>query len=297
MVELKGLNIGFLGGDRREIILMQYLQKQGANIHTLGFPPAGVTAKATHQLEDFLATVEIAIGPMPGTDVAGYIKGAYLPRGLKIDEEFFKKLGPNKPLLIGMLPAKLVNIAHDLGSNIILSANLDEIAILNAIPTAEGAVQIALAESERTIFGSKSIVLGLGRVGRVLGHRLALLGSKVYGVTRNPAAHAWGQDIGIVPATYASLETILPQAHFIFNTVPAMVLTDDVLKECYAETIIIDLASAPGGVDFDSAKKLGIKALLCLGLPGKLFPQSAGEILCRTYPRLIFAALAESKKK
>ncbi len=297
MVGLKDLNIGFLGGDERETLLMRYLQKQKARIHTLGFPPAGLDAEAIHRLEDFLAAVEIVIGPLPGTDAEGYIRGAYLSRGVKIDAEFFKKLGPDKPLIIGMMPGKLIDTAFSLGANIILAADLDEIAVLNAIPTAEGAIQIALSESERTLFGSKAVVLGLGRVGRVLGHRLALMGSKVYGVTRSPAAHAWGLDLGIKPAGYADLDSILPQAHFIFNTVPALVMTEEVLKLCNTDTIIIDLASAPGGVDFDSAKSLGIKAMLCLGLPGKLFPQSAGEILCQTYPRLILKALAEGEER
>ncbi len=296
MIGLKNLKVGFIGGDKRETILMQYLQRQGAKISILGLPPAAVDAEAFHRPEDFFAAVEIVIGPLPGTDAEGYIRGAYLPGGLRLDEEFFKKLGSNKPMIIGMMPANLVDKGLAMGANIILSADLDEIAVLNAIPTAEGAIQIALAESERTLFGNTSVVLGLGRVGRVMGHRLALLGSKVYGVTRSPAAHAWGLDLGIKPAGYADLDSILPQAHFIFNTVPAMVMPEKVLKLCNSETIIIDLASAPGGVDFDSAKRLGIKALLCLGLPGKLFPCSAGEILCQTYPRLLLKALAKSEE-
>jgi len=287
MKEFNGLNIGFVGGDLRDVILMKHFQGMGAKVFVLGSSPTDLSVSEVDNMPEFLHAVDVVMAPMPGVDKDGNLKGAFLKSGLVLDDNFFQLLGPQKPLIIGVMPDNIYNKALQMGANIIRTAELDEIAVLNAIPTAEGAIQIALAESKRTLFGSKAIMFGLGRIGRILGRRLVLLGTEVYGVARRPASYAWGQDLGIKPLTECQFESIIPQAHFVFNTVPGLVVDEKILKMCKKDVIIIDLASAPGGVDFDSAKALGLKALLALGLPGKMSPESAGEILCQEYPRLI----------
>ena len=44
-------------------------------------------------------------------------------------------------------------------------------------------------------------------------------------------------------------------------------------------TLIIDLASSPGGVDVSAAKKLNSRVLWASSLPGKYAPESAGELI------------------
>ena len=72
------------------------------------------------------------------------------------------------------------------------------------------------------------------------------------------------------------------KSDIIFNTVPAPVISRQVLDELAPETLIIDLASEPGGTDFDYASKLGITVVHALGIPGKFAPRTAGEILKST---------------
>ncbi len=66
---------------------------------------------------------------------------------------------------------------------------------------------------------------------------------------------------------------------FIFNTIPSLVLTENILNNVHKDTTIIDIASKPGGTDFDACKSLGINARLCLGLPGKYSPKTSAKII------------------
>ena len=98
--------------------------------------------------------------------------------------------------------------------------------------------------------------------------------------------------MGMKPATYEELPVLISNADIIFNTVPALVLNNTILNSVSSEAVIIDLASPPGGTDFDSAKRLGIKALLAPGLPGKVAPRTAGRILAKILPKLLLENLA-----
>lgn len=296
MERFKELTIGFLGGDQRETMLMRYLKKLGANICIFGDSPSEILAQEIHSLPDFMAKVDVLIGPMPGIDNDAKLKKAYAKEGVFIDRAFFTMLGTKKPFLIGVVPEAIYKQGLQMGAKIISTTDLDEIAVLNAIPTAEGAIQIALGESQRTLFGSTVVIFGLGRIGRVLGKRLALLGSKVYGVARRAASYAWGEELGIMPLREEDFASVLNKTHFVFNTVPSLVVDREILSLCKKEAIIIDLSTAPGGIDFIAAEEMNLKALLCLGLPGKMFPESAGEIICQEYPNLIIEALSEIEK-
>ncbi|MGE5403658.1 MAG: dipicolinic acid synthetase subunit A, partial [Candidatus Saccharibacteria bacterium] len=83
----------------------------------------------------------------------------------------------------------------------------------------------------------------------------------------------------------------------IFNTAPTMVLNDQVLSRMSPDTLIIDLASQPGGTDFENANRYGIKAILAPGLPGKVAPKMAGRILAEVIPRLILEELSRESNK
>jgi dipicolinate synthase subunit A len=117
------------------------------------------------------------------------------------------------------------------------------------------------------------------------------LGSKTYGVDRSSAKRARAKEMGIVPVDFSNFEKVISEMKFIFNTVPALVLDKEILSEVESEAVIIDLASAPGGTDFEVAGELGIKALLSLGLPGKVAPKTAGQILAKVIPELIMEEL------
>lgn len=157
-----------------------------------------------------------------------------------------------------------------------------EFEILNAVPTAEGAIQIAMEEFPFTIFSSPVAVTGYGRVARALSLRLKSLGAKVTVAARSQKNRAEAESDGFTAVEFDALPSVASKCKIIFNTVPACVLTRDVLSHIGRDAGVIDLASKPGGVDLESAKTFGVNVIWALALPGKVAPVTAGEIIKKT---------------
>lgn len=151
----------------------------------------------------------------------------------------------------------------------------DDIAILNAIPTAEGAIKIAMENTDITLCGSNVLVLGFGRIGKILSKMLLGIGANVYCEARKEKDLAQIRAMGYNDVDLNNLEDYLPTSDYIFNTIPYMILDKTRLDMVKKDVCIIDLASSPGGVDFEYAKEKKIKASLELALPAKVAPKSA----------------------
>lgn len=157
-----------------------------------------------------------------------------------------------------------------------------EFEILNAVPTAEGAIQLAMEEFPFTIHSSKTLVTGYGRVSKALSVRLKALGSECTIAARSPSQRAEAEAMGFEAIDLSRIPEKVKDCQIIFNTVPSCILGKDVLSCMTPRMGIIDLASKPGGVDLESAKTYGINVIWALGLPGKVAPESAGEIIRKT---------------
>lgn len=293
MKQLNGLKIGILGGDEREKVMIEYLIAAGARLKVLGDPGRNLSHKVekVFTLKELIKDVQTVIAPMSGTDLSGGLKARFVEEPIYLDNDFFALIPKTVPVLIGNTSEKVKLVAKNAGVKLILIAKREDIGILNAIPTAEGTIQIAMEKLPITIHGSKSLILGLGKCGITLAWRLRALGSETFGVTRSPEAIAKAKDLGIHILSYENLMDYLHQFDLICNTVPALVLFEDRIKLMKPETLIIDLASAPGGTDFVAAEKYGIDALLALGLPGKVAPKTAGKILGKIIPQVITETL------
>lgn len=151
----------------------------------------------------------------------------------------------------------------------------EEVQIANASLTAKGALKLA-AERLRTD-GIRVLVCGFGRIGRCLMNELTTRGIDATVSLRKETDMAWAEALGYKWVNTATLD---PAPYdLIFNTVPAVIFTDELLYKVTENGRIIDLASPPYGVDFDAAETLGVKASLASGLPGKIYPEEAGRIL------------------
>ncbi|HEY8392913.1 MAG TPA: dipicolinate synthase subunit DpsA [Capillibacterium sp.] len=281
--------VAVLGGDRRQVMVAEAFHSSAAWVKTLGLtdlPPLPRLSPAT-SLQEALAGAEIIILPISGADDRGLVRCSDPAVQIKVDAGFFA-LAERKALLVtGRLPSALKQLAAERGIRVFEYAEHDGIAIPNAVPTAEGAIQLMMEETPFTVAGSSCLVLGFGRVARALVPRLLALGAKVTVAARNPAQLAEAGRIGGQPLPLCRLAGAIGQAEVVFNTIPALVLPGDLLEKMAPGTLVIDLASAPGGVDFEAAKRYGIKAILALGLPGKVAPLTAGRILATELPGLI----------
>lgn len=156
------------------------------------------------------------------------------------------------------------------------------VGIANAIPTAEGALQYAMENSQITLHGSKCIVLGFGRCGKVLAHMLKGIGVDLSVEARSLSDLAYIESYGYTPVPLSELSQYLNQYDFIFNTVPTMILDEEKLNKVKKDCLIIELASQAGGVDFNIAKNLGIKIINAQSLPGKVASETAAKIIFDT---------------
>ncbi|MGE5328655.1 MAG: NAD(P)-dependent oxidoreductase, partial [Deltaproteobacteria bacterium] len=163
----------------------------------------------------------------------------------------------------------------------------EEMSVLNAIPTAEGAIQLALEEMPITLHDSKALVLGYGRIGKVLSKMLHGIGAKVYVAARKYSDLAWIEANGYTPIRMSDFSVWLNEFDVIFNTVPHVILDAKELQNIKMNALIVDLASKPGGINFEKAKEIGLKAIWALSLPGKVAPVTAAKYIKDTIYNII----------
>jgi dipicolinate synthase subunit A len=232
-----------------------------------------------------------------GTDERVLVKAKYSNSPIILNNDVLESIPPGVPLFIGWARPALKIAAENLNIRVIEIANRDEVAILNSVPSAEGAIQMAMEATNITIHSSNSFVLGLGRCGLTLANTLKGMGARVTVVARKPADLARAIEMGVKAIDYSELRKEICKAEIFFNTVPALILDRFLLEVMSREAVIIDLASIPGGTDFEYAQMLGIKAQLAPGLPGIVAPKTAGRILAKIYPPLIIELLAPKNQQ
>ena len=207
-----------------------------------------------------------------------------------------KGIGENTAILISLLKEKPIFVAMKnkfLKEYPVLSncqiydySAKEEFAVANALLTAEGAVNIAMNEYEGTIFGSKCLVCGFGRIGKMLAKMLKSLNADVTVSARNEVDFAYIDALGCKHINTNSLKSVKGY-DLVFNTIPVMIFDGNLLMNTARNTIIIDLASLPGGVDFEAAKRYKTDAVRALSLPGRTAPKAAGEIIRKTIFNII----------
>lgn len=209
------------------------------------------------------------------------IKYAILP--FKIDKRDMVELVAKLPENCVIFTPIMRDFLQHLPQEIEIIMDYDEIAIYNSIPTAEGTLYYIMQNTEFTIHGANIHVIGAGRCGETLAKTLKGLGANVNISSRNPAlvARLFESGIAVVETNTKTLQ----QADIIINTVPALMLGKEQLEQVKKEVYIADIASAPGGVDFDYAEKLGIKAELLPALPGIVAPKTAASYLAQFIKR------------
>ena len=152
----------------------------------------------------------------------------------------------------------------------------------NEVPTCEAALQIAMEQTDFTLHGAACLVIGHGRIGALLARKLHALGASVTVSARSARDFARIQADGLRVLDTRRLAGHLGGFPLIFNTVPAPVLGRAELAGLSRGTLLIDLASLPGGVAPDAPLPEGCRLLPALSLPGKVAPRSAARAIYDT---------------
>ena len=197
-------------------------------------------------------------------------------------ETLLRTAKPGALVLGGRLSDRAMDLARAAGVELVDYAARPELAVYNAVPTAEGCIGILLQQRTRTLWGGTLLLLGFGPVGQALGVRLTALGMKVTVCARRAEQRALAESLGMHSAALCRLDALAPAFDTVVNTIPAPVLTAAVLAALPPGSRIVDLASTPGGTDFDAARRLGHRAVHALRLPVVCAPETAGQVLART---------------
>lgn len=280
------------GGDLRQIYLARALAPVYP-ICTVGFdrctvPPEIIADNHTDihfRLLDGLFALEdrpdVVVLPLPASSDGVLVHTPFCRQSLPLDQ-LAAVAAENAVVLGGRLSPAVRAIFESRGLTTVDYFQREELSILNSVPTAEGALQIAMEELPVTIFGLNVLITGMGRISRVLVRLFTALGAKVTVAARKCGDLAWAEVMGCQSVHISRMEDALPRCDLVLNTVPAILLDEKHLKKLRPACLVIDLASKPGGVDFDTAARLGIKTIWALSLPGKAAPVTAGEMIART---------------
>lgn len=279
--------VSVIGGDLRALTLAGMLAEDGYDVTVCGFDKDIDTGslKVCSRLCSVL-DAEVIVLPIPASSDGEYINAPFSENKLSLDE-FFACIGTAKLVLAGHVSKKLSDRFAKEGVACIDYYNREELMVKNAVPTAEGAVEIALSELPVTISGSKALVAGFGRIGKILAKMLLALGADVTVSARRLGDMAWIEAIGAKAIHTNSIASHAGEFDVMFNTVPSVVIGEDVLANMKPETLVIDLASVPGGVDLEAAKSFNRKIIWALSLPGKTAPISAGRIMKDTIENIL----------
>ena len=274
------LNIWVVGGDLRQAKLAQLLAEDGHTVHTyaLGEPREDVPGLAAESTLRQAALADCVILPLTISDGNGLLNAP-----LSLSEHplvpILNQLSPKQFICGGRVDEQVRGLARKRGLIIHDFFAREELAVANAVPTAEGAVQLAMEHLPITIHGAKALIIGFGRVGRLTAQRFQALGARVSVAARKYDQLAWAQAMGFGCEHLAHLRGWLCGYDLIVNTVPAQVLGRGELEDLKPDCLILDLASKPGGVDLAAAGELGLTVIWALALPGKVAPVTAGAAI------------------
>ena len=276
-----------IGGDLRSAYLAGELAADGFKVITTGFDSADLPPCVTGCTNPMqaISLAECVILPLPVTAEGGTLNAPFSRVRISLDQ-VLNAVKPGQYLLGGNIAGEVRREVEARGLTIDDYFKREELAIQNAVPTAEGAVQLAMEELPITLRGAHCLVTGYGRVARVLSRLLAAIGGHVTVAVRKCEQAAWAQAEGYDTVDIRQLESV-GDFDVVFNTVPALLFTRSVLEKMNRETLLIDLASRPGGVDFAAAADAQIKTIWARSLPGRVAPKSAGLIIKNTILNMV----------
>lgn len=280
-MSVAGKQVAVLGGDRRMNEAAAQLAAAGAWVRAAHVPedPAPPGVMRCPDPGEALSGAEALLLPVQAVGDEGRVYTEPPTPPLYLRPEHLDRLAPGALVFAGLAGGELRRWTADRELHLVEYRERDDFAILNSVPSAEGAIGMAMAASPLCLFDTVSLVLGYGRTGVTLARMLQGIGARVAVAARPQVDLARIYAAGHRPVPLDRLAESAAEADFIFNTIPALVLTREVLAAIPRHTVIVDLASSPGGTDFAAANQMGLKALLAPGLPGKVAPVSAGRII------------------
>lgn len=277
------MTFALCGGDLRSVYLVHRLLRDGHSVRCWGLETADIPTQChcDTMLGSFIGA-DCIILPIPAF-IDGMLHAPFGSMAISADA-LLAALPPRIPIFAGNIPEGILLqcAARRIELNDLLS--IEALAVKNAALTAECTLQLMLQEIPYSLMGESVLILGAGRIGKLLGLKLRTLGAQVTVSARREEDKAWCAALGLIPADTADLSHLLPSCRLLVNTIPAQVLSLPQLQLLPKDGLLFELASKPGG--FLQAPK-SLTVIHCGGLPGKYAPRSAADAIAETiYHRL-----------
>lgn len=281
---MKENSVLILGGDNRSLYLGEYLEKQGFKVCYYAFNQTD----CFDNLADAITEACFIILPLPFTRDRLTLNTP-LFEGRVLISDICALATPEKAFFGGQLPKSFCEELDARGSFYCDYFELEELAVYNAVPTAEGVIEVLIQELPLTIHGMKCAVTGYGKVGKVLASTLKALGAEVTVFARKEKDFADAFSKSLDYKAFSELSRENQSFDTLINTVPTRVIGAEELNKLNPECVLIEIASAPFGIDFQAAKEKAFTVVKASSLPGKVAPKSAGEIIGRSILPIIRA--------
>lgn len=279
--------IAVLGGDMRQQAVAKELCSRGAQIYTYGISLGGfesIDIKVCEELFEAVNGATAVLLPLPATADGISLNCPAIKSSERITlEEIIDTISPPCCLCGGKIPQNIVIRAQTKGISVYDYFNEERLQIKNAYITAEAALSIAMNSLDKCVRDSRLVVTGTGRIARLLSDLLTRMGAEVTVVARSPDSLTYFEIMGCktlkIEEGTAWNRRLLKGYDIIFNTVPSWLFDRSFLEDADKRMLIIELASAPGGVDICAARELSSNVLWASSLPGKYAPYSAGVLI------------------
>ena len=270
-----------IGGDMRNVEVANILSKLGHDCYIYGMDRIDILNQNIKKAEAISTSIKGCRGvilPVPVSKDGVKITAPYSSDDIYL-AEVFSSVDKSTQIFGGVVSKKLIEAASLRNIKIIDYMEDEKVKIRNAQLTAEGTVEIAINRTKHSIWGSEILVCGYGRIGKFVAKYLKALGGNVTVSSRKEDTITEAILRGYNAVNTQNISDDIKRFDLIINTVPTLVFDKILLSKCKKSTKIIDLASAPGGVDFDWAKVLNIDAIHALSIPGKTAPVTSAEII------------------
>ena len=243
-------------------------------------------------LEEAIDKSDVIIGSIPFLKSDGEMYVTFSKKHIE-PKDLVKKMYKDKVFIAGSIQKEAKEMLEKSYGKVIDIMKEEELVILNTIATAEGAIDVAIKNTDTVLHGSKVLILGFGRVAKVVASKFSALSTKVTCAARKNTDLAWIKAMGYDAKNIYDLKEDLKHYDIIINTVPQMIIDKNEMQYMKSNVLLIDLASVPGGINTDDANEMNLKFVWALALPGKVAPVTSAEFIKDT----IYNVLLQRKNR
>lgn len=264
-----------IGGDKRQLYLADYLEKNGKKVSLYALPEN--SGRCIGNLKSEIPDYDSLVLPLPVTKDNKHLY-TVIPIKETLDE-IISYINKDHIVFAGMAGKGIETKIKTRGACVYDYFKREDVTVMNTVPTVQGILKVIFENTDYTVHSSNCAVFGYGRTAKLAASTLASLGAEVTVCARKGSDIALAGVNGLKGCRICDFYRIAGGFDIIINTVPSMVIDRRILENVNKSCLVADIASAPFGTDFAAADELGIKAMQCSSLPGKVAPKTAGRII------------------